>query len=110
MQHDAEGLEKALAQAVKTRIDRFIRTFLSASAPQNLRVAPWMTLQAVRERHRNLVEHDWRPAAAEVFAAKSKDGDVSHPVKCWKILIQSSGRSYCRRVSLCFMYSSDNKT
>jgi hypothetical protein len=42
--------------------------------------APWMTLDSVRDRHRHLVEHDWKSAAAEYFATNWKNGDVSHEV------------------------------
>jgi hypothetical protein len=46
--------------------------------PIYLTLAPWMTLDSVRDRHRHLVEHDWKSAAAEYFATNWKDGDVSH--------------------------------
>jgi len=37
-----------------------------------------MTLKSVRERHRELVETDWRAAAAEVIATNWEDGNVSN--------------------------------
>jgi len=43
-----------------------------------LTLAPWMTLDSVRDRHRHLAEHDWKSAAAEYFATNWRDGDVSH--------------------------------
>jgi hypothetical protein len=36
-----------------------------------------MTLDSVRERHRVLVENDWKSLAEEVMAEKYKNGDVS---------------------------------
>ena len=39
--------------------------------------APWMTLDSVRDRHRHLVDHDWKSAAAEHFSGNHKDEDVS---------------------------------
>jgi hypothetical protein len=51
-----------------------------------LTLAPWMTLDSVRDRHRHLVEHDWKSAAAEYFATNWKDGEVSLIEPPWKPL------------------------
>ena len=37
-----------------------------------------MTLDSVRDRHKVLVENDWRSVAEDVFAEKWQEGDVSH--------------------------------
>lgn len=80
MRNDAEGLADALARAVSSPIGRFIRQF-PRSDEIELIVAPWMTLDSVRDRHRHLVEHDWRSAAAEQFSTNNKDVAVSRPSK-----------------------------
>jgi hypothetical protein len=43
----------------------------------HLTTAPWMTLQAVKDRHRELVERDWRSLAEVVVAEQFPDGSVS---------------------------------
>jgi hypothetical protein len=62
--------------------DRSIHSFVTFPLTHftYLTLAPWMTLDSVRERHRHLAEHDWKSAAAEYFATNWKDGDVSHGV------------------------------
>ena len=72
-------MEEALEHAIKHPIGRFIREPASVVSAWDRThyQAPWMTLEAVRERHRGLVERDWRSVAEDYFAREYKDGKVS---------------------------------
>jgi len=82
--NDLEGLKKAVQGAIANPIKSFIREFectlTGTKAIQGRELsssAPAMNFDAVKERHRLLIETNWQERAEKVVAEKWPQGDVS---------------------------------